>query len=76
MLQSCQFADFLDEMENEQKVQFKLKFLDEALSDRYIVSTKNDQIRQVLFRFTRLCFDVRSATSIFQSVIDRILIKI
>lgn len=47
--QTCEFGDFLVTEKGDQIASFKLKILDEALTDRFIAGLRNEKIKQHLF---------------------------
>lgn len=55
--QSCLFGDFIDTTKVASGGELKLKCLDEALTDRFIVGLINDRVRQALLSDDSLNFD-------------------
>lgn len=49
LAQTCKFGDFLDAEVGEEVGKYKLKILDEALTDRFITGLRNEKIKQHLF---------------------------
>lgn len=55
--QTCKFGDFLDTETGAGVGKFKLKILDEALTDKFINGIRNEKIKQLLFNTDTLDFE-------------------
>lgn len=57
LAQTCKFGDFLDNETGASVGKYKLKILDEALTDRFIVGLINEKIKQILLNEENFSFE-------------------
>lgn len=69
--QTCKFGDFLDDETGESIGKFKLKILDEALTDRFIVGLQNDKIKSTLLNDDKLTFEECCAKALKMEMVQK-----
>ena len=66
--QTCKFGDFL---EGNDVAKFKLKALDDALTDRFITGIRNEKIKQLLFKDETYDFEKCSQQALQYEMIEK-----
>lgn len=71
LAQTCKFGDFLDNEKGEAVGGYKLKILDEALTDRFIVGLNNEKIKSNLLSEEKLDFEQCCAKALQMEMVQK-----
>lgn len=71
LAQTCKFGDFLESETGPSVGKFKLKILDEALTDRFIIGLINEKIKSALLNEETLTFDECCAKALQMEMVQK-----